>query len=83
MTKSSSATPEQHRLYKGYKRFRKGRYQEAKELYNQLGDQQDPDIMIIGCADSRADPALILRRSGTDPGPIWGRPGADPGPIWR
>ena len=68
MTKSSSATPEQHRLYKGYKRFRKGRYQEAKELYNQLGDQQDPDIMIIGCADSRADPALIFD---TAPGEIF------------
>ena len=53
-------TPEQTRLIEGYRRFRKGGYKQAAELYRELGEGQDPDIMIIACADSRADPALIF-----------------------
>ncbi|MFN7056535.1 carbonic anhydrase [Hyphomonas sp.] len=44
----------------GYRRFRSGVYAEQAELYRQLGEGQDPDIMLIGCADSRADPSDIF-----------------------
>lgn len=56
----AARTAEQERLLTGYRRFRSGRYKEAAELYRELGASQDPDIMIIACADSRADPALIF-----------------------
>ncbi|MEP1143074.1 MAG: carbonic anhydrase [Henriciella sp.] len=47
-------------LLDGYKAFRNGAYAEKSELYHELGKGQDPDIMIIGCADSRAEPAEIF-----------------------
>lgn len=47
-------------LLSGYRRFRSGNYQRDAELYEKLGRGQDPDILIIGCADSRADPSDIF-----------------------
>ncbi len=47
-------------LLDGYKAFRNGAFAEKAELYHELGKGQDPDIMIIGCADSRAEPAEIF-----------------------
>lgn len=47
-------------LVEGYKSFRAGAYKEQVQLYRELGEGQDPDIMIIGCADSRAEPAEIF-----------------------
>lgn len=47
-------------LLDGYRAFRTGAYQEQARLYETLGEGQDPDIMIIGCADSRAEPADIF-----------------------
>ncbi len=47
-------------LIDGYHRFRGRRYREAAELFNKLGDGQQPETMIIGCADSRADPSMIF-----------------------
>jgi len=44
----------------GYRRFRAGVYAEQAELYQKLGHGQDPDIMLIGCADSRAEPSDIF-----------------------
>lgn len=44
----------------GYRRFRGGVYAEQADLYQRLGAGQDPDIMLIGCADSRADPSDIF-----------------------
>ena len=44
----------------GYRRFRSGVYSEQAELYRLLGEGQDPDIMLIGCADSRAEPSDIF-----------------------
>ncbi len=44
----------------GYRRFRGGVYSSQAELYRQLGEGQDPDIMLIGCADSRAEPSDIF-----------------------
>jgi carbonic anhydrase len=47
-------------LIQGYRSFRNGAYTKQVELYHALGEGQDPDIMIIGCADSRAEPAEIF-----------------------
>ena len=47
-------------LFKGYSRFRQGRYREAAETFRRLRSGQDPQTMIIACADSRADPSMIF-----------------------
>jgi carbonic anhydrase len=47
-------------LVEGYQRFRQGAYADQAELYRQLGDGQQPKIMMIACADSRADPSNIF-----------------------
>lgn len=44
----------------GYRRFRSGTYSHQANLYKQLGDGQNPSIMLIACADSRADPSDIF-----------------------
>ena len=41
-------------LIAGYRRFRAGVYAEQVQLYRELGEGQDPDVMLIACADSRA-----------------------------
>ena len=51
-------TPED--LKDGYRAFRRGVYKHQANLYEELGRGQDPDIMIIACADSRAEPADIF-----------------------
>jgi len=49
------------RLIDGYQAFRAGDYPEQKTLYEKLGTHgQNPDIMLIGCCDSRADPSDIF-----------------------
>ncbi|MBI1359671.1 MAG: carbonic anhydrase [Alphaproteobacteria bacterium] len=47
-------------LIAGYRRFRQGRYREQSQLFRELRDGQQPATMIIACADSRADPAMIF-----------------------
>ncbi len=47
-------------LVEGYRRFRSGAYIERAELYRSLAEGQSPNIMLIGCADSRADPSDIF-----------------------
>jgi carbonic anhydrase len=47
-------------LIDGYRRFRTHRYREARDLFYRLRDGQQPATMIIACADSRADPAMIF-----------------------
>src|SRR5262245_17565636 len=47
-------------LIAGYRRFRANRYREARSLFHTLKDGQQPATMIIACADSRADPAMIF-----------------------
>ncbi|MEM5515535.1 carbonic anhydrase [Henriciella sp. AS95] len=51
-------TPEE--LKEGYRAFRRGTYKHQSRLYEELGRGQDPDVMIIACADSRAEPADIF-----------------------
>jgi carbonic anhydrase len=47
-------------LIAGYRRFRAGVYGEQAQLYRELGEGQDPDVMLIACADSRAEPSDIF-----------------------
>jgi carbonic anhydrase len=47
-------------LIEGYRAFRRGTYKDQAQLYDTLGSGQDPDVMVIGCADSRADPSDIF-----------------------
>ena len=47
-------------LIAGYQRFRANRFREARELFRKLRDGQQPATMILACADSRADPAMIF-----------------------
>ncbi len=49
------------RLEKGYREFKSGDYVDQKALYEELGTHgQNPDIMLIACADSRVDPTDIF-----------------------
>jgi len=49
------------RLIDGYKSFKTGEFVDQKALYEKLGNHgQNPDIMLIACADSRVDPTDIF-----------------------
>lgn len=59
----------QSTLIDGYRRFRDGRYQAEKDLFEDLGlHGQHPKVMVIACCDSRVDPAEIFD---TKPGDIF------------
>ncbi len=48
-------------LIDGYQRFRASHYPEQKSLYERLGKHgQNPEVMLISCCDSRADPSDIF-----------------------
>jgi carbonic anhydrase len=48
-------------LVDGYRRFVAGRYEKEAALYSELAEQgQSPNVMVIACCDSRADPAAIF-----------------------
>ena len=47
-------------LVEGFRRFRNNYFGEERKLYNQLTQQgQSPKTIIVGCCDSRVDPAII------------------------
>jgi carbonic anhydrase len=61
--------PEFAELLKGYQRFRSEGYARQKARYDELvREGQRPELMIIGCSDSRVDPAQIFD---VDPGRIF------------
>ena len=61
--------PEFAELLQGYRRFRSEGYPRQKARYDQLvSEGQSPKLMIIGCSDSRVDPAQIFD---VDPGEIF------------
>lgn len=47
-------------LLHGYRRFRDGRYAHEERHYREVAEGQSPHTMVIGCADSRVDPATIF-----------------------
>ena len=61
--------PEYAELLKGYRRFREETYPRQKERFEQtVLEGQHPKLMVIGCSDSRVDPAQIFD---VDPGDIF------------
>ncbi|MEL7444853.1 MAG: carbonic anhydrase [Pseudomonadota bacterium] len=61
--------PEYAELLKGYQRFRKETYPRQRDRFEQtIAEGQHPKLMIIGCSDSRVDPAQIFD---VDPGDIF------------
>lgn len=61
--------PEYAELLKGYRRFREDTYPRQKERFDDtIAQGQHPKLMIIGCSDSRVDPAQIFD---VDPGDIF------------
>jgi len=55
-------------LLSGYRRFRAGRYEAERRRWVSLAGGQAPAVMIIGCCDSRVDPATIFD---TEPGQVF------------
>ena len=48
-------------LIEGYRKFRSAYYEENQVLYEKLAREgQSPNTLLIGCSDSRVDPALIF-----------------------
>lgn len=47
-------------LEDGYLRFRAGDWQDQRSRWSDLATGQSPATMVIGCADSRVDPATIF-----------------------
>lgn len=61
--------PEFAELLKGYRRFREDTYPRQKARFEETAKEgQHPKLMIIGCSDSRVDPAQIFD---VDPGDIF------------
>lgn len=49
------------RLATGYQSFLEGRFKTESKRYQQLGEAgQNPEIMLIGCVDSRVSPEVIF-----------------------
>lgn len=48
-------------LLNGYRRFRRDRWPERRQLHETLADNgQQPRALVVSCADSRVDPAVIF-----------------------
>ncbi len=56
------------KLFKGYMKFREEEFEKHRELFKELGRQQKPHTLFIGCSDSRVVPSLITK---TDPGELF------------
>ncbi|RSF08254.1 carbonic anhydrase [Achromobacter aegrifaciens] len=56
------------RLVDGFQRFQQQYYEDAPSLYRNLREGQHPSTLLVGCCDSRVDPAMLL---GCDPGDIF------------
>lgn len=50
-------------LVAGYHRFRDNGWQTQRERWSELAEGQSPRVMIIGCSDSRVEPAHIFDAS--------------------
>jgi carbonic anhydrase len=48
------------RLIEGYRRFRDTDWQHQRERWSELAEGQNPQVMILSCADSRVDPSHIF-----------------------
>lgn len=57
-----------HDLIRGFHHFKESYFLKEREFFAQLAKAQNPSTLVIGCCDSRADPALIL---GCRPGDLF------------
>src|SRR5947209_13462699 len=48
------------KLIEGYRRFRQRDWKRERERWAEMAEGQSPKVMILSCADSRADPAQIF-----------------------
>jgi carbonic anhydrase len=55
--------PEFRTLLEGYRRFRSVSYAVERQRWERLASGQEPPVMVIGCCDSRVDPATIFDTS--------------------
>lgn len=53
-------TVELTELLQGYRRFREHGWKPERTRWEQLGEGQQPRVMVIACSDSRVDPAQIF-----------------------
>lgn len=57
------------RLIQGYRNFRSSFYEQNRNLFQDLArNGQSPKVLLVGCSDSRVDPAVIL---GAQPGDLF------------
>ena len=56
------------KVIEGYRHFSEQIYPEHRELFEQLRNKQNPQVLFITCADSRIDPTLITH---TEPGDLF------------
>ncbi len=56
------------RLISGFKRFREDYFESDDQLFEQLREGQQPKVLLIGCSDSRVDPAIL---TGARPGDLF------------
>jgi carbonic anhydrase len=56
------------KVIEGYRHFSEEIYPEHRELFDELRDKQNPQVLFITCADSRIDPSLITH---TVPGELF------------
>jgi carbonic anhydrase len=52
--------PYMSQLIEGYRRFREKNWERERERWAELAEGQSPQVMILSCADSRADPSQIF-----------------------
>ena len=57
---SAALMPRFTRLIDGYRRFRDNDWPRERERWAELAEGQSPKVMVIACADSRTDPAMIF-----------------------
>jgi carbonic anhydrase len=57
---SIDISPEFAQLVDGYRRFRAGGWMENRERWEAARVGQEPQVMVIACADSRVDPSQIF-----------------------
>lgn len=57
-----------HQFIEGFQRFQNKYFAGTEPLYEKLNNGQNPSTLLIGCCDSRVDPALLLD---CDPGDIF------------
>jgi carbonic anhydrase len=57
---STDFTPEFTQLVDGYRRFRAGNWTANRDRWEAARKGQEPQVMVIACADSRVDPSQIF-----------------------